>query len=174
MTTNVITYKDYNYKLKDIPSEFQLIFDVIDEEAESFLMGLMDVETDKSSEKLKKIMKELGEEIPKTFGLKYRITTRYSDKIKKGEGMMFHIEDKKFYNPQVVVISFGSDIQIALQDVKTNTNIYIPIPRRSMFILKDPQFKYKRGIAKREVDRYGSMEVKRGDRYSLVLLSKID
>ena len=43
-----------------------------------------------------------------------------------------------------------------------------------MFILKDPQFKYKRGIAKREVDRYGSMEVKRGDRYSIVLLSKIE
>jgi hypothetical protein len=177
MNANVVTYKDYNYKLKDIPKEFQLIFDVIDEEAESYLMSLMDVETDKSREKLKQIMKDIAmsEELKKYYPiLKYKINTRYSDKIKKGDGMMFHIEDKKFYNPQVAVISFGSDIQIALQDIKTNTNVYIPIPRRSMFIIRDPQFKYKRGIAKREVDRYGSMEVKRGDRYSIVLLSKIE
>ena len=81
-------------------------------------------------------------------------------------------EDSKYYNPCVIVINLGSDIEMMFIDTKTKKQIPIMLPRRSMFLFQDTQFKFQRAITKRFVDKHENEEYKRGDRYSLVFKSR--
>lgn len=180
LSGNIITYNDFHYKLDDIPAEFTLVFNTIDEDTESYLMNLITI---KDQTKLKIILKCFADEFYTNAGpngetLPYKLNTQSTHFLPKGEGMLFTEQDIKV-NPIVVVISMGSDIVLTLKDKKTQKLINIPIPRRSMFLLQDPQRKYQRGIAKRDKDIIGAnplfgtpKTILRQDRFSIVFESR--
>ena len=81
-------------------------------------------------------------------------------------------EDQKYYNPCIIVINLGSDIEMMFIDTKTKKQIPIMLPRRSMFLFQDTQFKFQRAISKRFIDKHENEEYKRNDRYSLIFKSR--
>jgi hypothetical protein len=168
---NVITYKNFHYKLDEIPPEFHLIVDAIDSDIENVFIDLINgINSSENKNKMKEILKCFAEQFQTNFSCK--LNTRSYSKLPAGEGMQFFSEDPKLYNPCVVVISFGSDIMFTLQNTKTKKMYNIPLPRRSMFLLQDKEWKYTRGISKRPFDQIGSRRYIREDRYSLVFQSK--
>jgi len=171
LSGNVITYKNFHYKLEEIPSEFHLITDAIDDDIEKVFIDLIDgINLDENKKKMKEILKCFAEQFETNFSCK--LNTRSYSKLPAGEGMQFFSEDPRLYNPCVVVISFGSDILFTLQDTKTKKMYNIPLPRKSMFLLQDKQWRYTRGISKRQFDQIGSRRYNREDRYSVVFQSK--
>jgi hypothetical protein len=166
----VITYKNFHYKLDEIPDVFHLITDAIDKDIENIFIELIDNPTDENKKKIKEITKCFARQFE--TNLPYKLNTINFSKLPKGEGMLFFSEEKRVYNPCVVVISFGSDILFTLQDTKTGKLYNIPLPRRSMFLFQDTEYRYKRGISKRMFDMIGSRRYEREDRYSIVFQSK--
>jgi tetratricopeptide (TPR) repeat protein len=119
---------------------------------------------------LKEIMKCIAGEF--NTELQYKLNDFTFGKIKSGDGMPPEKEESKYYNPCVVVINLGTDIEMIFVDTKTKRQFPIMLPRRSMFLFQDKQFKYQRSIAKRFVDKHENQEYKRSDRYSLVFKSR--
>ena len=183
LSGNIITYNDFHYKLDDIPNEFTLVFNTIDEDTESYLINLIKSKDQNDKTKLKEIMKCFSNEFYSNAGpngetLKYKLNTQSAHFLPRAEGMIFTEQDMKV-NPIVVVISMGSDIVLTLKDKKTQKMTNIPIPRRSMFLLQDEQRKYQRGIAKRDKDIVGTQTlfgtpktILRQDRFSIVFESR--
>ena len=173
----VITHKSFHYKLDEIPNEFTLVFDAIDEDIEKLFISLIDNPTDENKKNMKEISKCFAQQFE--ANCRYKLNTITYSKLLAGEGMPWFSEDKRIFNPCVVVISFGSDIFFSLQDKKTNKIYNIPLPARSMFLFQDPEGKYNRGISKREWDQLsgtgpglGSRRYNRKDRYSVIFQSK--
>jgi hypothetical protein len=170
LSSKVITYKNFHYNIDEIPDVFKIITDAIDDDIEKIFIDLIDNPTDINKKKLKEISKCFAQQFE--TNLPFKLNTINFSKLQKGEGMAFSTEEKRVYNPCVVVISFGSDILFSLKDSKTNKVYNIPLPRKSMFLFQDPEYRYLRGIAKRDIDFIGSRKYERGDRYSIVFQSK--
>jgi len=153
----------FTYNVKTIPDEFTLVANILDENTEEHIIKL--INNNKNIE-IKEIMKCIASEFQGE--LKYKLNEFTFGKIKAGDGMQPEKEDSKYYNPCVIVMNLGTDIEFVLLDQKTRKQIPIILPRRSMFLLQDTQFKYQRLIAKRYIDKIDNEEIKRGDRYSLV------
>jgi hypothetical protein len=163
----VVGVSGFTYTIKLIPDEFTLVANIVNEETESRIINL--INTNKGSE-IKEIMKCIASEFQPE--IKYKLNDFTFGKLKSGEGMPPEKEDQKYYNPCVIVINLGSDIEMIFIDTKTKKQIPIMLPRRSMFLLQDTQFKFQRAITKRFVDKHENEEYKRGDRYSLVFKSR--
>ena len=181
LSGNVITYNNFHYKVNEIPDEFKLVFDAIDEETESLLIDLIKSSNPSDKTRLKEILKCFSKEFYEFAGpntsdgvpqkLKYQLNTQSSHILVKGEGMPFIEIDAKL-NPIVIVVNMGSDILFTLKDKTTQRLINIPLPRRSMFLLQDEKRKYQRGIAKRPFDDIGGNKIQRETRYSLLFESR--
>ena len=163
----VVSIKGFSYILKLIPDEFTLVSNIINEETESHIINL--INSNKGSE-IKEIMKCISSEFQPE--IKYKLNDYSFGKLKAGEGMAPEKEDQKYYNPCIIVINLGSDIEMVFIDTKTKKQIPIMLPRRSMFLLQDTQFKFQRAISKRFVDKHENEEYNRKDRYSLVFKSR--
>jgi hypothetical protein len=163
----VVSVGGITYNIKTIPEEFTLVANIINEETEERIVNL--INNNKNIE-LKEIMKCIASEFQGE--LRYKLNEFTFGKIKAGEGMQAEKEDPKYYNPCLIVMNLGSDIEIVLFDPKIKRQIPIILPRRSMFLLQDTQFKYQRIISKRFIDIINNEEIKRGDRYSLVFKSR--
>ena len=163
----VVNIGNHVYTLNNLPKELTLVGNSIDEETEDKLIDL--IKAGKSSE-LKTIMnciaKDLSSELP------YKLNDYYWSVLNPGEGMPPEIEDYKYYNPCVVVINLGSDIEMTFIDTKTRKQYPVMLPRRSMFLFKDTDKKFQRLIQKKYEDKVsdGSMQ-KREKRYALVFKS---
>jgi len=164
---SVVSIGNFTYTLGKIPEEFKLIANIVEEDTEEQLINL--INRNKVIE-LKEIMKCIAGEF--NTELQYKLNDFTFGKIKSGDGMPPEKEESKYYNPCVVVINLGTDIEMIFVDTKTKRQFPIMIPRRSMFLFQDKQFKYQRSIAKRFVDKHESQEYKRSDRYSLVFKSR--
>ena len=187
LSGNVLTYNNFHYKVNEIPEEFKLVFNAIDEETETLLINLIKStgpgpSTNPSDKtRLKEILKCFSKEFYEFAGpntsegtpqkLKYQLNTQSSHVLVKGEGMPFIEHDAK-HNPIVIVVNMGSDILFTLKDKTTQRLINIPLPRRSMFLLQDEKRKYQRGIAKRPFDDIGGNKIQRETRYSLLFESR--
>jgi len=163
----VVGVSGFTYTIKMIPDEFTLVANIVNEETERHIIDLIN----KNKEiDIKQIMKCIAAEFQPE--IKYKLNDFSFGKIKSGEGMAPEKEDSKYYNPCVIVINLGSDIEMMFIDTKTKKQIPIMLPRRSMFLFQDSQFKFQRAISKRFVDKHENEEYKRGDRYSLVFKSR--
>ena len=162
----VVNIGNHVYTLNNIPKELTLVGNSIDEETEEKLISL--ISANKSSE-LKTIMsciaKDLSEELP------HKLNDYSWSSIAPGEGMPPESEDK-YYNPFVVVINLGSDIEMTFIDTKTRKPYPVMLPRRSMFLFKDTDKKFQRTIVKKFEDKAsdGTMN-KREKRYDLIIKS---
>lgn len=163
----VVSIGGITYNVNSIPKEFMLVANIINEETEEHLVNL--INNNKNIE-LKEIMKCIASEFQGE--LKFRLNEFTFGKLKAGEGMQSEKEDPKYYNPCIIVMNLGTDIEIVLFDTKTKRQIPIILPRRSMFLLQDTQFKYQRVISKRFTETINNETIKRGDRYSLVFKSR--
>ncbi len=163
----VVNIGNHVYTLSNIPNELTLVGNAIDEQTEEKLISL--ISANKSSE-LKNIMsciaKDLSPELP------HKLNDYYWSSIAPGEGMPPEGEDYKYYNPCVVVINLGSDIEMTFIDIKTRKQYPVMLPRRSMFLFKDVNMKFQRTIAKKFEDKVsdGTMN-KREKRYALIFKS---
>jgi hypothetical protein len=163
----VVNIGNHVYTLNNLPKELTIVGNSIDEETEDKLIDL--IKAGKSSE-LKTIMnciaKDLSPELP------HRLNEYYWSVLNPGEGMPPEMEDYKYYNPCVVVINLGSDIEMTFVDTKTRKQYPVMLPRRSMFLFKDTDKKFQRLIQKKYEDKVsdGSMQ-KREKRYALVFKS---
>lgn len=163
----VVNIGNHVYTLSNIPNELTLVGNAIDEQTEEKLISL--ISTNKSSE-LKTIMsciaKDLSSELP------HKLNDYYWSSLAPGEGMPPEGEDYKYYNPCVVVINLGSDIEMTFIDTKTRKQYPVMLPRRSMFLFKDTDKKFQRTIAKKFEDKVsdGTMN-KREKRYALIFKS---
>lgn len=158
----------FTYNIKLIPDEITLIANIVNEETEERIITL--INSNKDIE-IKQIMKCIASEFQPE--LKFKLNDFSFGKIKAGDGMTSpDKEDPKYYNPCVVVINLGSDIEMVFMDTKKRTQVPIMLPRRSMFLLQDTLFKFQRGITKKLVDKHENEEYKRNDRYSLVFKSR--
>ena len=162
----VVNIGNHVYTLNNIPKELTLVGNSIDEETEEKLISL--ISANKSSE-LKTIMsciaKDLSDELP------HKLNDYSWSSIAPGEGMPPEGEDYKHYNPCVVVINLGSDIEMTFID-KTRKQYPVILPRRSMFLFKDADKKFQRTIAKKFEDKVSSGETsKREKRYALIFKS---
>ena len=155
------------YNISLIPDEFTLVSNIIDEDTETHIINL--INTNKGIE-VKAIMKCIAAEFQPE--IKYNLNDFTFGKIKAGDGMAPEKEDQKYYNPCIIVINLGSNIEMSFRDTTKNKTIPIMIPRRSMFLLQDTKFKFQRVISKKLVDIYDNEEYKREDRYSLVFKSR--
>jgi hypothetical protein len=164
---NVVNIGNFTYTIKLIPDELTLVSNIVDEETEAHIINL--INSNKKSE-LNQIMKCISAEFNPE--LKNKLNEYTFGKLKAGEGMAPEKEDPKYYNPCVVVINLGSDIEMTFIDTKSRKQIPIMIPRRSMFLFQDTQNKFQRAISKRFIDKHENEEYKRGDRYSLVFKSR--
>lgn len=163
----VVNIGNHVYTLNNLPKELTLVGNSIDEQTEDKLISL--ISTNNSSE-LKTIMsciaKDLSEELP------YKLNDYSWSSLAPGEGMPPQGEDYKYYNPCVVVINLGSDIEMTFIDTKTRKQYPVMLPRRSMFLFKDTEKKFQRTIAKKFEDKVSSGETsKREKRYALVFKS---
>jgi hypothetical protein len=163
----VVNIGNHVYTLNNIPKELTLVGNSIDEETEEKLIDL--IKAGKSIE-LKTIMgciaKDFSSELP------YKLNDFYWSTLNPGEGMPPEMEDYKYYNPCVVVINLGSDIEMTFVDTKMKKQYPVMLPRRSMFLFKDTDKKFQRTIAKKFEDKVsdGTMQ-KREKRYALVFKS---
>jgi len=157
----------FTYNVKLFPDEITLVSNIVDIETESHIINL--INNNKNIE-LKQIMKCIASEFQGE--LKYNINELSHGKLKAGEGMAPEKEDPKYYNPCVIVINLGSDIEMMFIDTKTKKQIPVMLPRRSMFLLQDTQNKFQRAITKRFIDKHENEEYKREDRYSLIFKSR--
>jgi hypothetical protein len=66
----------------------------------------------------------------------------------------------------------GSDILFTLKNIITNKMYQIWLPRRSAFVITDPEFIWQRGIANRPTDGYQGKTYNRKKRYSIVFKGK--
>jgi hypothetical protein len=163
----VVSIGSFTYNTKFIPEGFVLVGNAIDEPTESHLINLID--NGKAIE-LKEIMKCIAKEFEGELTCKLNEYT--FGKLKLGEGMAPEREDSKYYNACVVVINMGSDIELTITDTKTRKTYHIMLTRRSMFLLKDKQFKFTRSISKKDEYLIGDNTFKRDIRYSLVFKSR--
>ena len=163
----VVGVGGFTYTIKLIPDEFTLVANIVNEETESHIIDL--INKNKGNE-IREIMKCIASEFQPE--IKYKLNDFTFGKIKAGEGMQPEKEDSKYYNPCVIVINLGSDIEMTFIDTKLKRQIPIMLPRRSMFLLQDTQYKFQRAISKRFVDKHENEEYKREDRYSLVFKSR--
>ncbi len=157
----------FTYNINTFPDELKLIANVVNEETESHIINLIN---NKKDIEVKQIMKCIAGEFNQE--LSYKLNDFTFGKIKAGDGMAPEKEDSKYYNPCIVVINLGSDIEMVFIDIKLKKQIPIMLPRRSMFLLQDSTFKFQRAISKRLVDKHENEEYKREDRYSLVFKSR--
>jgi hypothetical protein len=163
----IVNLSNHTYTLNNLPKELTLIGNSINEETEDKLIDL--IKSGKSIE-LKTIMgciaKDFSEELP------YKLNDFYWSTLNPGEGMTPEGEDYKNYNPCVVVINLGSDIEMTFVDTKTRKPYPVMLPRRSMFLFKDTDKKFQRLISKKIEDKVsdGTMQ-KREKRYALVFKS---
>jgi hypothetical protein len=163
----VVNIGNHVYTLNNIPKELTLAGNSIDEETEEKLISL--ISANKSSE-LKTIMsciaKDLSEELP------HKLNDYYWSVLNPGEGMPPETEDYKYYNPCIVVINLGSDIEMTFVDTKIRKQYPVMLPRRSMFLFKDADKKFQRLIQKKYEDKVsdGSTQ-KREKRHALVFKS---
>ena len=163
----VVNIGNHVYTLNNLPKELTIVGNSIDEETEDKLIDL--IKAGKSSE-LKTIMnciaKDLSPELP------HRLNGYYWSALNPGEGMPPEMEDYNYYNPCVVVINLGSDIEMTFIDTKTRKQYPVMLPRRSMFLFKDTDKKFQRLIQKKYEDKVsdGSMQ-KREKRYALIFKS---
>jgi len=163
----VVGLGSFTYNPKFIPDGFTLIGNAINRETEDLLISL--IEEGKNIE-LKEIMRCIAAEFEGELNCKLNEYT--FGKIKLGEGMPPEKEDSKYYNPCVVVINMGSDIELILTDTITKKGYPIMLPRRSMFLLQDKKFKFTRTIKKGNEDKIGNQTFYRSNRYSLVFKSR--
>ena len=163
----VVSIGNITYNVKSIPDEIILVANIIDIPTEETIIDL--IKSNKGQE-IKNIMKCIAAELQGE--LDYKLNDFTYGKIKAGDGMAPEKEDPKFYNPCVVVINLGSDIEMIFMDTKTRKNTPLILPRRSMFLFQDKLFKYQRAISKKLVDKTENEEIKREDRYSLVFKSR--
>jgi hypothetical protein len=163
----IVSIGNFSYSLNKIPEEFKLVANIVDEDTEEKIINLI---SNRKEIELKQIMKCIAAEFQPE--LKYTLNDFTFGKIKTGDGMPPEKEDSKYYNPCVVVINLGTDIEMSFIDTKTKRQYSIMIPRRSMFLFQDKEFKYQRSITKRFVDKNDNREYKREDRYSLVFKSR--
>ena len=176
LSGNIITFDNFHYKVNEIPDEFKLVFDAIDEDTENRLIQLIKSSDKADKDTLKTILKCFSEEFYNNAGpegqkLKYKLNTQSSHTLVSGDGMNFVEQDMK-NNPIVVVINMGTDIVFTLKDKTSNRLINIPLPRRSMFLLHDEKRKFQRGIAKRAFDVVGDKKIERQNRYSVLFESR--
>ena len=163
----VVNIGNHVYTLNNIPKELTLVGNSIDEETEEKLISL--ISANKSSE-LKTIMsciaKDLSDELP------HKLNDYSWSSLAPGEGMPPEGEDYKYYNPCVVVINLGSDIEMTFVDRNIRKPYQVMLPRRSMFLFKDTDKKFQRTIAKKFEDKVSSGETsKREKRYALIFKS---
>lgn len=163
----VVNIGNHVYTLNNIPKELTLVGNAIDEETEDKLISLISAN---NSSELKTIMnciaKDLSAELP------YKLNDYYWSSLAPGEGMPPEGEDYKNYNPCVVVINLGSDIEMTFVDTKIRKPYPVMLPRRSMFLFKDTDKKFQRTIAKKFEDKASSGETsKREKRYALIFKS---
>jgi hypothetical protein len=164
INSSVIHMSGFTYKIKDIPDELILIGDVFDEKTEQTIIDLIEA---RDTVKVTNILNCIAKEFEESLGKK--LTDRRFYKLKAGDGMNWEREDRTRMST-VVVINLGSDILMTFQKGLKKTDIMLP--RRSMFLLKDPKYEYSRGIAKRAFDFFDKEKVFRKDRYSLVFKAK--
>jgi hypothetical protein len=163
----VVGLGPFVYNTKFIPEGFTLIGNAINKETEDHIINL--INAGKNIE-LKEIMRCIAAEFEGELNCKLNEYT--FNKLPINEGMAPEKEDSKYYNPCVVVINMGSDIELILTDTKTRKTYPIMLPIRSMFLLQDRQFKFTRTIPKRPFDKVGDITYNRSDRYSLVFKSR--
>ena len=170
----VVNIGNHAYTLNNLPKELTLVGNSIDEETEDKLISLITSSNPVlgagNSSELKTLMgciaKDLSTELP------YKLNDYYWSTLNPGEGMPPEMEDYKYYNPCVVVINLGSDIEMTFVDTKMRKQYPVMLPRRSMFLFKDTDKKFQRLIPKKYEDKVsdGSMQ-KREKRYALVFKS---
>jgi hypothetical protein len=163
----VVSIGGFTYNVKLFPDDITLVSSIVDIDTESHIIDL--INKNKGIE-IREIMKCIASEFQPE--LSYKLNDFSFGKIKAGDGMQPEKEDPKYYNPCVIVINLGSDIEMMFIDIKLKKQIPIMLPRRSMFLLQDSQFKFQRAISKRFVDKHENEEYKREDRYSLVFKSR--
>jgi hypothetical protein len=157
----------FTYNVKLFPDEITLVANIVDIDTEKHIIDLINKKKDIE---VKQIMKCIAAEFQPE--LQFKLNDFSFGKLKAGEGMPPEKEDPKYYNPCIVVINLGSDIEMMFIDTKIKKQIPVMLPRRSMFLLQDSQFKFQRAISKRFVDKHENEEYKREDRYSLVFKSR--
>ena len=155
----------YAYNLKSIPNEIMLIGNSINIDTEKVFIDLINKNDKKQIIEMMKCISEEFKELP------FKINDFSYSKLLAGQGME-EKEDPKYYNPCVVVMNMGSDIELVLFDEKMRKQYPVMIPQRTMFLLEDKGFKFKRVIAKKQVDKVGQEENVRSDRYSFVFKSR--
>jgi hypothetical protein len=164
----VVTLGRFDYIVNLIPPEFTLVANILNDETEEALIKLINSnDRIKLTETMKCIASEFQPE------LNYKLNDFSWNKLKPGEGMMPEKEDSKYYNPCVIVINMGSDIELILLEQATRKQVPIILPRKSMFLLNDVKWKFQRAIPKKFEDKLSNGEViKREERYSLVFKSR--
>jgi len=171
---NIITYNNINYYLNEIPEVFQLRFDVIDEDTEKHLIKLMDSKSQEDKQKLRSATFCIGKLFSEQLNKPTDFFNDYEYGIlNPGEGMKFTKENKSIYRKGVTsVINMGSDILFTLKNSITGKMYQIWLPRRSVFVITDPDFIWERGIANRQSDGYQGKTYERKKRYSIVFKAK--
>jgi hypothetical protein len=171
---NIITYNNINYDLNEIPEVFQLRFDVIDEDTEKHLIKLMDSKTPEDKQRLRSASFCIGNLFSEQVNKEKYFNDYEYGILNPGEGMKFINEDKRYYKQDGItsVINMGSDILFTLKNNVTNKMYQIWLPRRSAFVITDPQFIWQRGIANRLNDGYQGKTYDRKKRYSIVFKGK--
>jgi hypothetical protein len=166
LSGKVVNIGNHAYTLNNIPKELTLVGNSIDEETEDKLISLITSNSPELRTVMACIAKDLSAELP------YKLNDYHWSTLNPGEGMPPEMEDYKYYNPCVVVINLGSDIEMTFIDTKTRKQYPVMLPRRSMFLLKDTDKKFQRLIPKKYEDKVsdGSMQ-KREKRYALVFKS---
>ena len=171
VTGNIVSFNNVDYDIKKIPNEFFLRLDAINEETEKKLISLID--SDPDSDQLKDIMecirKVLNEELSLNDKTSKLILNDFDTYVlEPGQGMDYTSEDPKYYKGMVVVINMGSGVTLGLKNKITSKDSYIYLPRRSMFLLDDPKFQYKRFIRKAKSDDVNGVIYQREKRYAMI------
>ncbi len=164
---SLVTIDDIDFNPSKIPEELTLIANAIDKETEEKLINL--INTPSSKRELITIMNCLAKEFENDLGCK--LNDKSVGILKPGQEMR-EMQDLKYYNPCMVVMNLGSHTVLILRNKKDRSVYTIPLPRRSMFLYKDPKDLFERIIDKRTEDFVGTKKLVRDVRYSVVFKSK--
>jgi len=172
ISSNIVTYNDINYDIKSIPDIVQVRFDTMTEETELLLMSLINSSNPSEQQKLRTI----NNCISQMFNEKLNIRNYYNEftpsVLEVGTGMDFISEDRNKYGDKIIVINIGSGITMTLVNKLTNKPYNIYLPRRSMILLNDDKYQYKRTIKKTVVDEIDGKIYQRGKRYGILFRHK--
>lgn len=169
LSSRVVSIGNVDYVPQTIPDEFIFVFNIFTEEVEEKMLRLIQSGSEADKKEVNDILSCMSKEFEGEVGCKFNNRTVTS--VVAGQEWR-EVQDLKYFNPCIIVINLGSQTNLILRNKKTRATTQLIVPRRCMYLYRDPNDLYERSTDRKLVDLIDNNEVKRETRYSIVFKSR--